>query len=104
MLRAAVFKNIKYGTGTDLVWGVEGDFAVRENKTVKIFKNNDQVFQFLKDDSIVNLYGGAILSVVTEKGTYLYNWDTYKELSFLPLTPKKMYWNDSSTLAALLFP
>ena len=103
-MRTAVFKNIKYGNGTDLVWGQEGDFAVRENKTVKVFKNNEQVFQFQKDDTITNLYGGLVLSVVTEKGISIHSWDTFKELSFLPLSPKKLYWNDSSTLAALLFP
>lgn len=78
VMRTAVFKNIKYGTGTDLVWGSEGDFAVRQNKTVKVFKNNEQVFQFVKEDPITNLYGGAVLSVVTEKGIYIHNWETYK--------------------------
>ena len=104
-MRTAVFKSIKYGAGTDLVWGTsefEGDFAVREGKTVKIFRNNEQVFQFQKDDPPIKLYGGSVLSVVTENSFSFYHWSNFNLISTLPHSPKKIYWSDTSHLLCLV--
>ena len=50
--RSQNFKNSGFGQGTDLVWASNGDFAVREAFSIKIFKNNTLSYE-MKTDFIV---------------------------------------------------
>jgi len=52
-----------FGTGSDFVWSSSGDYAVREQFNVKIFKGatNNQQISLKTDFPIEGLFGGPIL-------------------------------------------
>lgn len=54
---------LAFGTGSDFVWSNAGDYAVREQYTVKIFKGttNNQHISLKTDFPIEGLSGGPVL-------------------------------------------
>jgi coatomer subunit beta' len=60
--RTQNFINSGYGTGTDLVWSINGDFAVRDKYSIVLYKNNNVQYESIKPEYIVEeLYGGPLL-------------------------------------------
>lgn len=66
-----------HGNGSDLVWSYGGDYAVKENFSVKAFEGstNAQLFDLSTDYVVEALYGGPLLYlhsyVLLFKGHYL---------------------------------
>lgn len=52
-----------HGNGSDLVWSNNGDYAVKENYSIKAFEgsSNTQLFEFTTDYLIEGLFGGPLL-------------------------------------------
>lgn len=62
LYRTQTFKNSGYGSGTDLVWSINGDFAVRDKYSIILYKNNNVQYETIKPEFIVEeLYGGPLL-------------------------------------------
>ena len=60
--RSQNFKNSGYGSGTDLVWSINGDFAVRDKLALVLYKNNNVQYNSIKPEYVVEeLYGGPLL-------------------------------------------
>lgn len=74
VIRTATFKNAKFGTGTDLVWSPDKDFAVRDNTVVKIYRNNEVSFEFKPEAIPIGLHGGPVLGVVSATNIVFYDW------------------------------
>lgn len=52
-----------FGTGSDFAWSSSGDYAVRNNFTISIFKGatNQQEISLKTDFTIEGIYGGTLL-------------------------------------------
>lgn len=103
ILRSQTFKNVAFGTGSDFVWSSTGDYAVREQYNVKIFKGatNAQQISLKTDFPIEGLFGGPILGVRSSDFVIFYDWQTAKIIRKIELSPKKIYWSDSTSLVVL---
>jgi len=52
-----------FGTGKDVVWSPNNDFAVNESNLIKVMKssNNQELYSFRTDYKVEELYGGPLL-------------------------------------------
>jgi hypothetical protein len=52
-----------FGTGKDVVWSPNNDFAVNESNLIKVMKssNNQELYSFKTDYKVEELYGGPLL-------------------------------------------
>jgi len=104
IFRSQTFKNVAFGTGSDFVWSSAGDYAVREQFTVKIFKGatNNQHISLKTDFPIEQLFGGPVLGVRSSDFVIFYDWQNAKVIRKIELSPRKVYWNDSVSQVALV--
>lgn len=104
VIRTATFKNAKFGTGSDLSWSLEKDFAVRDNLLVKVYRNFEVSFEFKPENTPIGLQGGHLLAVVGAASTSFYDWEHVKLVTQAPFSPKKILWNDEGTAVAFFMP
>jgi len=104
VVRTATFKNAKFGTGADLSWSLDKDFAVRDNLLVKIYRNFEVGFEFKPEIASIGLQGGPLLAVIGAAATTFYDWEHVKQVTQVPFSPKKILWNDEGTIAAFFLP
>lgn len=104
VIRTATFKNAKFGTGSDLSWSPDKDFAVRDNLQVKIYRNFEIAFEFKPELAPTGLQGGLLLGVISSACTTFYDWEHVKPIFTAPFSPKKIVWNDEGTIAAFFLP
>lgn len=94
VVRTATFKNAKFGTGADLSWSPDKDFAVRDNMQVKIYRNFEVSFEFKPEIAPIGLQGGPLLGVIGSASTTFYDWENVKPVCQAPFSPKKILWNE----------
>ncbi|KRW99243.1 WD40-repeat-containing domain [Pseudocohnilembus persalinus] len=102
IFRPQTFKNHAFGQGTDFVYAPNGDYAVRESNSIKIFKSNNTLHCELRTDcQIEGLFGGQLLGVRSTDFIIFYDWESAKVVRRIDVAVKKLKWNDSGEYLAI---
>ncbi|EGR29953.1 hypothetical protein IMG5_145440 [Ichthyophthirius multifiliis] len=100
--RSTNFKSIIHGQGTDLAWANNGDYAVKDNFIIRIYKGNNELQYELKTDYMVeNIFGGTLLCAKSNEFLIFYDWETGKIIRRLDSSVNKIYWNITNNLISI---
>lgn len=96
VIKTSSFKTVVSGSGTNLVWNNDTDFAVLDNEVITLYHN------FEKYDSIKvpltpqKIFEGHLLGVADNEKTFFYSWnDLSRPLHKLNIGAEKIWWEDS---------
>lgn len=100
---AQALRNKSFGAGTDFVWSASGsgDFAVRQNQRVTVYKNFESVHTFRCPFNVSGMHGGALLGVRSSGFIVFYDWDSYAMVRRIDLETKSVFWSDAGDLVAI---
>lgn len=96
------FKSSGFGSGTDLVFAPNGDFAVRDSFAIRVIKsNNTQHCELKTDYYIEGLFGGPLVGAKSNEFVIFYDWETAKVIRRIDVPAKKVYWNENGKYVAI---
>ncbi|PAA65657.1 hypothetical protein BOX15_Mlig008776g2, partial [Macrostomum lignano] len=101
---AMALRNKAFGQAQEFVWCTTdaSTYAIREGTTtVKVFKNFKEVRAFKPEFGCEGIYGGAMLGVRSVSGLAFYDWESGDMVRRIEITPKLVFWNESSELVAI---
>lgn len=99
---SGVYRSNCVGKGTDLAWVNEGDFVVKEEKFVKLYKNFKEFKSFKPGFSYENVFGGPYFSVKTSDAVFIYDFETQAFIRKIDVCPQNVVWSDNKKQVALM--
>ncbi|EGR29436.1 hypothetical protein IMG5_155860 [Ichthyophthirius multifiliis] len=100
--RSTTLKSIMHGQGSDLIWASNGDYAVKDNFIIKVFKANNELLYELKTNyQVENLFGGPLIGVKSNEFLIFYDWETGKIVRRIDSQVKKLYWSQNNNLLCI---
>lgn len=99
---AMALRNKAFGSAQEFVWAVDSsEYAVRENSTVKVFKNFKERKSFKPDFGVEGIFGGYLLGIKSGLGLGFHDWETLSLIRRIDIQPKHVYWSESGELVCL---
>ncbi|KAH9325677.1 hypothetical protein KI387_005855, partial [Taxus chinensis] len=100
---ALAWRNRSFGSALEFVWGVDGEYAVRESTSkIKIFSKTFQERKSIRPTfSAEGIYGGALLAIRSNDFVCFYDWAECRVIRRVDVKVKNIYWADSGDLIAL---
>ncbi|RNA36252.1 coatomer subunit beta [Brachionus plicatilis] len=95
-------RNKAYGPAQEFIWSYDSsEYAIRDNNTIKIFKNFKERKSFKPSFGTENIYGGQLLGVKSVSGLTFYDWETTDLVRRIEITPKIIYWSENGELVCI---
>ena len=99
---SGVYRSNCVGNGTDLAWVSEGEFIVKDEKTVKLYKNFKEFKSFKPGFSFDNVFGGPYFSIKTSDSIFIYDFETTSFIRKIDVSPHTVVWNENKKSVALI--
>jgi coatomer subunit beta' len=93
-----------FGQAIDFIWGAEnGTYAILENSfTVKTFKQFKQKDSYKLNQNADALFAGPLIGVRAEGSISFYDWENFRCVRKIDVSPKDVVWSDSGELVAIV--
>ncbi len=99
---SGVYRSSCVGSGTDLAWVSETDFVVKDEKTVRLYKNFKEYKSFKTGFSFENVFGGPFFSVKTADSLFIYDFETTMFIRKIDVSPHTVVWSENKIFLALI--
>jgi coatomer subunit beta' len=97
-----VYRSSCVGSGTDFGWVSENDFVVKDEKTVRLYKNFKEYKSFKTGFSFENVFGGPYFSVKTSDAVFIYDFETTMFIRKIDVSPHTLVWSENKKNLALI--
>ncbi|KAL5698177.1 hypothetical protein ACHQM5_029249 [Ranunculus cassubicifolius] len=100
---ALAWRNRSFGSGLEVVWSSEGEYAVRESTSrIKIFTKAFQEKKVIRPTfSAERIFGGALLAMCSNDFICFYDWAECRFIRRIDVQVKNLYWADSGDLVCI---
>jgi len=99
---AMALRNKAFGSGLEFVWSSDSAiYAVREQTTVKIFKNFKEKTSLKPELGVDGIFGGNLLGVRSTHGLAFYDWDDNTLIRRIEIMPKLIIWSESGEMVCI---
>ena len=93
MIKTSSFKTIVSGSGTNLIWHNDSDFAVLDNDVVTIYRSFEKAESLKMQIIPQRIFEGDLLGVADADKTLFYHWERLGQpLHSLPISAEKIWW------------
>eukprot|EP00923_Selenidium_pygospionis_P031576 GHVN01055928.1.p1 GENE.GHVN01055928.1~~GHVN01055928.1.p1 ORF type:complete len:890 (-),score=170.70 GHVN01055928.1:154-2823(-) len=98
---AQALRNMGYGPATDFVWSPEGHYATRVENEIKIYQDFKPRFSFKTSFPAEELFGGRLIGVRSSDFICFYDWQEYRMIRRIDVSPRGVWWNENGSRVAL---
>ncbi|XP_062229104.1 coatomer subunit beta'-2-like isoform X1 [Phragmites australis] len=100
---ALAWRNRSFGSALEIVWSIDGEYAVRESTSkIKFYSKNFQERKSIRPTfSAERIYGGVLLAMCTNDFICFYDWAECRLIRRIDVIVKKLYWADSGDLVTI---
>merc|ERR1719262_1081720 len=100
---AQALRNKSFGAALEFVWSHEGDYATRDaSGKIIVFKNFKESFAFKPPFAAEELFGGRLLAVRGPDFTCFYDWQEYRMIRRIDVTPRVVIWSENGEFVVLV--
>lgn len=102
MIKTASFKTVISGSGTNLVWCNDSDFAVLDNEVITVYRNFEKGESVKMSITPQRIFEGLLLGIADAEKTMLVDWrDPGNVVHKIEQSAEKIWWDDEGELLAL---
>ncbi|XP_065314583.1 coatomer subunit beta'-like isoform X2 [Gordionus sp. m RMFG-2023] len=96
-------RNKSFGSGLEFVWGLQDQYALRENSgSVKVFNKNFKEQTCIKPEyGCEGIFGGYLLGSKTSNSLSFYDWQTTELVRRIEIQAKNVYWSETGSLITI---
>lgn len=95
MIKTASFKTVVSGSGTNLVWNNDTDFAVLDNEVITIYKNFEKAESAKLPVTPLRIFEGYLLGVSDSEKTLLCEWGEVSNVVHkIDVSAEKIWWDE----------
>ncbi|XP_076911658.1 coatomer subunit beta'-2-like [Bidens hawaiensis] len=100
---ALAWRNRSFGSGLEIVWSSDGEYAVRESTSkIKIFNKSFQEKKSIRPTfSAERIFGGSLLAMCSNDFICFYDWAECRLIQRVDVNVKNLYWADSGDLVTI---
>lgn len=102
VIKTASFKTVVSGSGTNLIWHNDSDFAVLDNEMITVYRNFEKGESVKLSVTPQRIFQGLLLGVADAEKTLLVDWqDPGTVVHKIDLCAEKVWWDEEGELLAL---
>ena len=75
VIKTSSFKTVVSGSGTNLIWNNDTDFAVLDNEVITLYQNFEKHESIKVPITATKIFEGHLLGIADNEVTLFYNWN-----------------------------